>query len=55
MDAPSWGDAVGHTGTDPTNLHQTLLPRNLPHFCPSANCSPATSIRNDGRFAATPK
>ena len=37
MDAPSWGDAVGYTGTDPTSLHQTLLPRNLPRFCPSGS------------------
>ena len=26
MDAPLQGDAVGHTGTAPTNLHQTPLP-----------------------------
>ena len=32
MDAPLQGDAVGHTGTDPTNLHQTSLPRNLLHL-----------------------
>ncbi|WP_315254130.1 hypothetical protein, partial [Segatella oulorum] len=62
-------DTGGHTGAAPTNLHQTPLPRNLPRFCPPANYSPAyiscvcpaastsptTSIRNDGRFAATPK
>ena len=24
MDAPLWGDAGGHTGTAPTNLHQTM-------------------------------
>ena len=24
------GDTGGHTGTAPTNLHQTPLPRNLP-------------------------
>ncbi|WP_315322014.1 hypothetical protein [Segatella oulorum] len=42
MDTPLQGDAGGHTGTDPTSLHQTPLPRNLPRFCPSANCSPAT-------------
>ena len=24
MDAPLWGDTGGHTGTAPTNLHQTL-------------------------------
>ena len=27
MDAPLWGDAGGHTGTDPTNLHH-IFPRN---------------------------
>ncbi|WP_315357421.1 hypothetical protein [Segatella oulorum] len=32
MDAPSWGDTGGHTGTAPTNLHQTPLPRNLLHL-----------------------
>ena len=56
MDAPLQGDTGGHTGTAPTSLHQTPLPRNLPrfcpsaeplpaiisHVCPSANCSPAT-------------
>ncbi|WP_262502872.1 hypothetical protein [Segatella oulorum] len=42
MDAPLQGDTGGHTGTAPTNLHQTPLPRNLPHLSPSANCSPAT-------------
>ncbi len=36
-DAPLQGDAGGHTGTDPTSLHQTLLPRNLPRFCPSGS------------------
>ena len=55
MDAPLQGDTGGHTGTAPTNLHQTPLPRNLPrfnpsaeplpaiisHVCPSANYSPA--------------
>ena len=30
MDAPLQGDTGGHTGTAPTNLHQILLPRNLP-------------------------
>ena len=45
MDAPSWGDTGGHTGSAPTNLHQPLLPRNLFHFSPSANCSPATFSR----------
>ena len=29
MDAPLWGDAGGHTGTAPTNLHH-ILPRNPP-------------------------
>ena len=42
MDAPLQGDTVGHAGTDPTSLHQTPLPRNLPHLCLSANTSPAT-------------
>ena len=42
MDAPLQGDAGGHTGTAPTNLHQTPLPRNLPRFCPSAEPLPAT-------------
>ncbi|RKW51725.1 MAG: hypothetical protein D8B50_01080 [Prevotella sp.] len=32
MDAPLWGDTGGHTGTAPTNLHQTPLPRNLLHL-----------------------
>ncbi|MFC2378936.1 MAG: hypothetical protein ACFNOO_07940 [Segatella oulorum] len=41
IDAPLQGDAGGHTGTAPTNLHQTPLPRNLPRFCPSASTSPA--------------
>ena len=54
MDAPLWGDTGGHTGAVPTNLHQTLLPRNLFHFSspatfsrfsPSANCLPATFSR----------
>ncbi|MFC2776152.1 MAG: hypothetical protein ACFN4J_07360, partial [Segatella oulorum] len=69
MDAPLQGDTGGHTGAAPTNLHQTPLPAIISHvcpsastspayiscFCPSASTSPATSIRNDGRFAATPK
>ena len=55
MDAPLQGDTGGHTGAAPTNLHQTPLPRNHPHLSPSASTSPATSIRNDGRFAAAPK
>ena len=42
MDAPLQGDTGGHTGTAPTNLHQTPLPRNLFAFCPSASTSPAT-------------
>ena len=42
MDAPLQGDAGGHTGTAPTNLHQTPLPCNLPRFCPSAEPLPAT-------------
>ena len=41
-DAPSWGDTGGHTGTAPTSIHQTPLPRNLLHFCPSASTSPVT-------------
>ena len=41
MDAPSWGDTGGHTGTAPTNLHQTPLPHNLFAFCSSANRLPA--------------
>ena len=45
MDAPLQGDTGGHTGAAPTNLHQTLLPRNLFRFSPSANCSPATFFR----------
>ena len=32
MDAPLQGDTGGHTGTAPTNLHQTLSPRNLPRL-----------------------
>ena len=32
MNAPSWGDTGGHTGTAPTNLHQTSLPCNLLHL-----------------------
>ncbi|MBF1585811.1 MAG: hypothetical protein HXO22_08690 [Prevotella sp.] len=55
MDAPLQGDTGGHTGAAPTNLHQTPLPRNHPHLSPSASTSPTTSIRNNGRFAATPK
>ena len=43
MDAPLQGDTVGHAGTDPTSLHQTLLPRNLPRFSPSTNTSPQPS------------
>ncbi|SJZ70892.1 hypothetical protein SAMN02745202_00853 [Segatella oulorum] len=42
MDAPLQGDTGGHTGTAPTNLHQTPLPRNLPCFNPSAEPLPAT-------------
>ena len=42
MDAPLQGDTGGHTGTAPTNLHQTPLPRNLPRFSPSAEPLPAT-------------
>ncbi|WP_144006205.1 hypothetical protein [Segatella oulorum] len=45
MDAPLQGDTVGHAGTDPTSLHQTLLPRNLPRFSPSMNTSPPTIPR----------
>ena len=37
MDAPLQGDAGGHTGTAPTSLHQTPLPRSLPRFCPSGS------------------
>ena len=32
MNVPSWGDTGGHTGTAPTNLHQTSLPCNLLHL-----------------------
>ena len=42
MDAPLQGDTGGHTGTAPTSLHQTPLPRNLPRVCPSAESLPAT-------------
>ena len=41
MDAPLQGDTGGHTGTAPTNPHQTPLPRNLHRFCPSAEPLPA--------------
>ncbi|WP_234984357.1 hypothetical protein [Segatella oulorum] len=54
MDAPSWGDAVGHTGTDHTSLHQTLLPRNLSRFCPSAEPLPATFSRFNLSSSASP-
>ena len=45
MDAPSWGDTGGHTGTAPTNLHQPPLPRNFFAFCSSANRLPPTIPR----------
>ena len=41
MDAPLQGDTGGHTGTAPTNLYQTPLPRNLPRVFPSAEPLPA--------------
>ena len=51
MDAPLQGDAGGHTGTAPTNLHQTPLPRNLPRFCPSAEPLPATFAHETRKVA----
>ena len=40
MDAPSWGDTGGHTGTAPTNLHQIPLPVTFSRFSPSAEPLP---------------
>ncbi len=45
MDAPLQGDTGGHTGTAPTNLHQTPLPAIISCFCPSANRLPPTIPR----------
>ena len=44
MDAPLQGDTGGHTGTAPTNLHQTPLPAIISCVCPSASTSPATNL-----------
>ena len=45
MDAPLQGDTGGHTGTAPTNLHQTPLPAIISCVCPSANRLPPTIPR----------
>jgi len=42
MDAPLQGDTGGHTGTAPTNLHQTPLPPTFSRFSPSAEVLPST-------------
>ena len=44
MDAPLQGDTGGHTGTAPTNLHQTPLPRNYLACLFIGNPSPATNL-----------